>query len=550
MTAPYIPLPTRKAAGHRLWFPITVALVVVAANLVPVAWHAADLDPAPLIQILTVATMLIPLGALLILVWLVGFSRYRWRTRLAVIGLLVAAGAGAAACIRTVEFTGSFGMIPVWRWQQTGAERFAAYRAQETRSPDGLPAIDLAIDPGRDFPRYRGVNADGALTGRNLAGDWSGRGPTQVWKHPCGGGYAGFAAAGNVLVTAEQRGGNEAVVCYDQATGRERWAYEYPALFHQSEPMGGDGPRATPTIADGDVYSLGATGELVCLDGATGSPRWKANILTDSSAKNLQWGMAGSPLVLGDLVVVNPGIDPANNARQAVAAYDRKTGQRRWAAGEHLAGYSSPQRARLLGVEQVVLFDAGGLAGVDPATGRELWRFPWKSMMDMNIVQPLVIGEDRLYISSQVSEGGAMVRVRRAGDGWAAEEVWRNRFLCSAFSNPVAHNGHIYGLSNTPNPLVCLDQETGQRRWREGRFGSGQVLVVDGRLLVFGEAGELVLVDTDPAGYRERGRAKVSEHRKNWNTPTLVGRRLYLRNHTDMACYELPAADATARRGG
>src|SRR5207253_303939 len=158
--------------------------------------------------------------------------------------------------------------------------------------------------------------------------------------------------------------------------------------------MGGDGPRATPAIADGDVYSLGATGELVCLDGKTGALHWKVNILEDNGAANLEWGMAGSPLVLGERLIVTPGVNEQNNVKKAVAAYDRKTGSKLWAAGEHKAGYSSPQRAELLGVEQVLVFDADGLAGIDPADGRELWRFPWKSAMDMNIAQPVVIAPD------------------------------------------------------------------------------------------------------------------------------------------------------------
>jgi outer membrane protein assembly factor BamB len=538
-----------RPAGHRLWFPIIVTLVVVAANFVPTVWHQADLDTAPLMYIWTVSFMLIPVGVLLVLAWLLTFSRYRWRTKLTAVAALALVAGGGVASVRGVEFNGAMVPIPVWRWESSAAERLAEFQARQAQArPAELPAIDVTVNPRRDFPRYRGKNADGTFPGRNLPAEGLEALLRRAWQHPCGGGYSGFAVAGNVLVTAEQRGGNEAVVCYDQDTALQRWAYEYPALF--SEKMGGDGPRATPTIADGDVYSLGATGELVCLDGKTGELHWKVNILEDNKAKNLDWGMAGSPLVLGDKVIVTPGIDEAANAKQAVAAYDRKTGKRLWAAGEHKAGYSSPQRAELLGVEQVLVFDSAGLAGLDPADGRELWRFPWKSAMDMNIIQPVVIGNDRVFISSGVSEGGAMLRLGRPGDGWKAEELWRNRSLCSGFSNPIAHKGFIYGLSNQPGPLVCLDQETGQRRWREGRFGSGQLLLVGENLVVFSETGEMVVVKADPEGYQELVRKKVSEHRKNWNTPAFAPDQFFLRNHTDMVCVDVFGASGGGIRPG
>src|SRR5207253_1242770 len=147
-----------------------------------------------------------------------------------------------------------------------------------------------------------------------------------LWRQPCGGGYAGFAVAGNLAVTIEQRRDQEAVVAYDTATGRERWAYAYPAQF--TEQLGGPGPRATPTIAGRDVCSLGATGHLVCLDAATGQLKWAVDILTDN--QNLTWGMSGSPLVYDNVVVVNPGAQTEAAKGRAVVAYHRATGKEIW----------------------------------------------------------------------------------------------------------------------------------------------------------------------------------------------------------------------------
>jgi outer membrane protein assembly factor BamB len=338
-------------------------------------------------------------------------------------------------------------------------------------------------------------------------------------------------------VTIEQRGDSEVVVCYDRASGKERWAHSYPAAFRHSEPMGGDGPRATPTIAAGDVFSLGALGDLVCLEGTNGKPRWKVNIIEDCKARVLRWGMSGSPLVLGERVIVCPGINSDSNAGQAVAAYDRKSGKRLWAAGDKPAGYSSPMKATLCGVEQVLLFDARGLAGIDPHDGAELWRRPWLTGMDMNIIQPLVVPGDRVFISSEASNGGALVQVQREGERWSTEVVWQNRALGSKFCNPVYYQGHIYGMSN--GWMTCLDARTGERAWRGPQHGHGQILLTGDQMLITTEKlGQLVLAAADPKAYRELGRIDLFGG-KTWNTPALAGRHLFVRNHNAMACLEL-----------
>ena len=254
---------------------------------------------------------------------------------------------------------------------------------------------------------------------------------------------------------------------------------------------------------------------------------------------NLDWGMAGSPLVLGDKVIVNPGIDEANNARQAVAAYDRKTGKRLWASGEHKAGYSSPQLATLAGKSQILLFDAGGLAGFDPDVGTELWRHPWETFNNMNIIQPLVFGDDRVFISSELSNGCAMLRVTRQGDKFAVETVWANKQMGARYCNPVAFAGHIFGLSN--GFLVCLDEATGKRVWKDGRYGNGQLVRSGSLLVVTSEAGEVALVAADPERYRELAKLRLFDASKTWNTPALAGNQLFVRNHEELACLELPA---------
>jgi outer membrane protein assembly factor BamB len=368
--------------------------------------------------------------------------------------------------------------------------------------------------------------------------DWAATPPRLLWKEPVGGGYAGFAVAGNLLMTIEQRGGDEAVVGYDTASGGERWAYAYPALF--SERMGGDGPRATPTIVDGRVYSLGATGRLVCLEAATGQRRWETDIL---EGDNLSWGMSGSPLVYDRFVVVSPGKQGA--AGHTLVAYDRATGQKVWASGQARAGYSSPMLATLAGVRQILLFDGERLAGYDAGTGQELWHFDWQTQQDINVAQPLVLEGDRVFVTSGYGVGCAMLKVTHENGRWEPRPLWRKRTLRCKFTSPVALAGILYGLDE--GVLTCIDEEKGERKWVGHRYGHGQLLLAGDLLLIMAETGELALVEASPAAFREVGRITVFEG-KTWNCPALAGGKAYCRNDQEMAAYDLAAGASAAPR--
>jgi outer membrane protein assembly factor BamB len=267
------------------------------------------------------------------------------------------------------------------------------------------------------------------------------------------------------------------------------------------------------------------------------------NILEDNQATRVPWGMTSSPLVVGEMVIVNPGIDPDHNAEQSLAAYRRSDGKRVWAAGSCKAGYSSPLLARLAGRDQVLILDAGGLVARDLA-GKKLWRHPWETPQDMNITQPLVLGPDRVFLSSETTNGCALLKITRQGDDFTAEPVWANRYLCSKFANPVALGGAIYGLSN--GTMVCIDQQTGKRHWRAKRYGHGQMLAANGAVLVLDERGELAVVAADTRRFRELARLEVFKAR-TWNTPALAGRQLFIRNDAEMACFELPLAETSKR---
>jgi outer membrane protein assembly factor BamB len=423
------------------------------------------------------------------------------------------------------------------------ARRIEAHRqAQRTATADVAPPAAIApasppaeavptADPAlADWPAFRGPDRDGIVPVRAILTDWPIDGLTPLWKQPIGGGYASLAVARGRAFTIEQRGPREVAAAYDVRTGRELWTTTWDALFQ--EFMGGDGPRATPTWADGVVYVLGATGELRALNDATGRTIWRVNILDDNQAANVQWGMAGSPLVVDDSVVVHPG---GTNGR-SVVAYDRRTGARVWAAQDDRAGYAAPMLATLAGVRQIVVFSASRLMGLTPDGGRLLWEYPWRTEYDINAAQPIVVSDTRLFVSSGYGSGAAVIEIAREGATFTVREVWRNIRMKNRFNSSVLHDGYIYGLDE--GIFACVDAATGDLKWKGGRYGYGQVLLAAGHLIVLTEDGDLALLRATPDRHDERARVPAIAG-KTWNVPAMSGPVLLVRNIAEMAAFDL-----------
>jgi len=397
--------------------------------------------------------------------------------------------------------------------------------------PRGTVAAPAAADrrPEALWPAYRGVARDGRYD-HGILTDWPAAGLPRLWHQPIGGGYAAFAAADGRLFTIEQRRDREVVTAYDTDTGHELWAHGWAAFFR--EAMGGDGPRATPTWDNGRLFALGATGELHSLDAATGRLRWRTNILTDAGARNLDWAMAASPLVVDDRVVVLPG----GGGGRSVAAYDADTGEPVWAALNDVQGYTSPMLVTLAGRRQILVVTAERAAGLSVDDGTILWDYPWVVSTVPNVSQPVMVGDDRLFLSAGYGQGAALIEVLNTGDRLAARELWRTNRMKNKFSSSVVHEGHIYGLDESI--LACLDVETGELIWKAGRYGYGQLLLADGHLVVLTERGDVALVRATPDGHEELVRfAAISG--KTWNTPTIADGRLYVRNTTEMAAFDI-----------
>ncbi len=460
---------------------------------------------------------------LLLVLWFLLLSRLPGRVRLAAFGLLVLAGIALGLTVRIRGVTGDLVPVLGWRWDSDANLPRNPTAAAPIRggTADGVPAYSQFLGPGRDA----------VVPGVAIATDWEARPPREVWRREVGGGWSAFAVAAGLAVTQEQRGADELVSAYDLRTGEPRWTHADPVRYETT--IGGVGPRATPTIAEGRVYTLGATGILNALELDTGRRLWSVDVIADNGASVPEWGKSCSPLVTGELVVVSAG----GAAGRSLVAYDRESGERVWGGGGDASGYGSPLLAELAGVPQILIFNEGSVAAHDPATGEVLWSHPWPATQP-NVAQPLPLGDDRLLVSSGYGIGSKLFEIAPdAGGGLEPRLVWESPRLKAKFTNVVAHAGSVYGLDD--GTLVCLDPATGERRWKRGRYGHGQVLLAGGLLLVLTEDGDVVLVRPDPERHVELARLRALAG-KVWNNPALAGPYLLVRNDREAACYELP----------
>ncbi|MCX6854399.1 MAG: PQQ-like beta-propeller repeat protein [Verrucomicrobia bacterium] len=382
------------------------------------------------------------------------------------------------------------------------------------------------------MPQFFGPNRDGAITGARLAKDWQKSPPRQLWRQPIGQGWSAFAVVSGKAYTQEQRGEEELVTCYDLFTGQLIWAHADKAHFTQWQ--GGDGPRATPTVDGGRVYAYGATGLLNCLEADTGKPIWQHSVLAANQRTNLEWGISSSPLLVDDQVVVTGG-----NPRGAMLfAFQRDTGTLLWKAGDDQATYASPMLVTLAGKRLILSNNARSLTGYDPRTGAVLLDHIWGGDKWPKASQPVIIGPDRIFVSAGYGMGCQLLQVKSDPSGnLTLTELWSSMKMKTQFNSPSVHGGHLYGLDD--GRLACLDLATGDRLWKEGRFGSGQSLLVDDLVLIQSESGAVHLAAADPGAFKDFGEIAALSS-KTWNHPVLAGRYLLVRNDREAVCYELP----------
>ena len=383
-----------------------------------------------------------------------------------------------------------------------------------------------------DWAGFRGPARDGIVRGVQIDTDWSQKPPLALWRRPIGPGWSSFAVHGNLLYTQEQRGDDEIVACYNLTTGEPVWRHRDAARFWESNA--GAGPRATPTLSGGRVYTFGATGILNALDARSGSVIWSRNAASDTKRKVPGWGFASSPLVVGHVVIVA--------AAGTLAAYDVVTGDPRWFGPTGGFGYSSPHLSTIDGVAQVLLLNGEGAISVGPSDGTLLWKHAWRCD---SIVQPAVTADGDVLIGSgsgiSTEVGMRRIAVVREPGGWIVKERWTSTGLKPYYNDFVVHEGHAFGFDGSI--LACIDLEDGKRKWKGGRYGHGQLVLLPDQdlLVVLSEEGELALVKAAPDQFTELARFPAIEG-KTWNHPVLVGDVLLVRNGEEMAAFRLSLA--------
>ena len=461
---------------------------------------------------------------------------------------------GAFALLRTEGVTGEGRSQLAWRWAKTPEQKLLTQAGNQLsalpaapapakilaerpvlKAKDrlvALPPTPVAAKREANWPGFRGPGRDSIIPGIRIKTDWSSSPPVALWRRPIGPGWSSFAVRGDHLYTQEQRGEDEFVTCYNASTGNPVWAHRDPTRFWESN--GGAGPRATPTLHDGHVYTFGATGIVNALDAGDGTVLWSRNAASDTGVKVPAWGFASSPLVVDDIVIVA--------AAGKLVAYDLGTGTPRWLGPDGGDSYSSPHLLTIDGVAQILLMSAPGATSVAPADGKLLWKYSWPSAT--RIMQPAVTADGDLLISAGDGMGGIGLRriaVDHGPAGWTTEERWTSAGLKPSFNDFVVHNGHVFGFDG--GILACIDAKDGTRKWKGGHYGHGQLVLLRDQdlLLVVSEEGELALVSAASDQFRELAHFPALEG-KTWNHPVLAGDRLWMRNGREMVAFRLSLA--------
>lgn len=483
-------------------------------------------------------------------IWFAAFSGWAVWERIAYSVIVLALPFSFLALFRPVigGDANIVGFRPIW----------AAAPEAPTSTPANV-AVDLMPESPNDFPRFLGPNQNSTVS---IAGaiDTDAFSKTELaWKQPIGLGWSGFVARNGYAVTMEQRDEQECVTCYNITSGELMWLYEHKARHRDEINMGGTGPRSTPTIHNGNVYAVGAVGNFVCLNGTDGSVVWQVDLnkllelemvtVIDRDGLEVQyekdsalaWGRSGSALIVDDMVII-PGGGRSSASRKTLLAFDLATGEQRWSGGDGMIAYGSPTLATIAGIRQILMVAETEAMGFDPATGEVLWRFdrPGETNGGANTSQLTVVSDSEVLTSKGYPDGGGeLIRLSNSNGTITPESVWQNKLILKTkLMSPLVYDGHSYALSNAF--LECTRLADGERIWKHrGRFGHGQMLLVNDQILLHSELGTLYLLKATPDGYQEFGQIPTIEG-VCWNTLCLYGDKLLVRSHLEAACIELP----------
>lgn len=381
-----------------------------------------------------------------------------------------------------------------------------------------------------EWSQWRGPGRDGISPETGLLQEWPAGGPRLVWQGAgAGTGYSSMSTSGGRLYTIGARDDVEYVMAFDRASGKKLWETANGRRFRNDR---GDGPRSTPTTEGDLLYAFGGTGELSCLDAATGRKVWSVNIVQKFGGVTPYWGYSESPLIVGDRIVLNAG-----GRRASIVALNKADGATVWQQPGDEAGYSSPVLMRTGSLQQVVFFTADRGLAVDPRYGRLLWSYDRVSNSTANIATPVVRG-NRVFFSSDYGTGAALVDVRASGNLASATEVYFTREMRNHHASSVLVDGHLYGFNSSI--LTALQFDTGELAWRNRSVGKGSLIYADQRLYLFSENGVVGLADASPAGYQERGRFELrTGGSPTWSHPIITNGMLILRDQDRVYAYDV-----------
>lgn len=396
--------------------------------------------------------------------------------------------------------------------------------------------VSRRADAG-DWSQFLGPNRNGISPEEGLIDEWPADGPPQVWRVKGGVGMSGVAVQGDTACTLIQTNEQQRVLALNAKTGATRWSTPVAEAYSNGQ---GDGPRATPAFVDGSVFVFTGDGTLARLKASDGTIEWSHNVLKRHGGRPADYGMASSPLVVGNLVVIQAGASAGT-----VVACDMKTGEPRWTSGRgEAAGYSSPAMFTVSGQKQIVAFKGASVSGIDVESGNELWRYPYKTDYDCNTATPILVGGNVL-VSAGENHGSTMLKIGSKHDDFKVNKVWSSigggSVLRTEWQTTIQLGDYLYAFDNVGSAgpvthLVCVEAATGKQVWRKTRFGKGNMIAADGKLFATTMKGELVVIKATPDGYEELGRSTVIETTRQ--APALANGRLYLRDGAEIVCLD------------
>lgn len=390
-----------------------------------------------------------------------------------------------------------------------------------------------------DWPSFLGSNRDGVSSETGLIETWPEGGLREVWRVPGGTGMSGISVLGDRLVTLAHQDGQQVALALDVKTGQQLWRL---TLAPEYENSMGNGPRATPALGGGRAFVMTGEGIVVAINLADGEMLWRRELPEEFGGEPSEYGMAGSPLLVDDQVIVHAG-----GERGQIVALDAALGETVWATGSGKAAYSSPTLLEIAGQKQLVSFVAQGIVGLDPRSGEKLWEYAFPTDYDCNIAVPISLQGD-VFISAGENHGATRLRLVRDADRYQVESVWESLGPRSVMRNEwqtaLHWEGHLYGFDNVGSAgpvthLTCVDAATGERRWQQVRFGKGNAIAAEGKLFMTTMDGDVVVARVSPAGYEELGRQRVLQTTRQ--APSLSDGLLFVRDDEVIVCLQVGA---------